>query len=52
MLRNPLTTTCFHRLLYNLHEVLKLDLYELLFKLCTNGLKEQLNPGVKQCEVN
>lgn len=39
MLSNPLTYTYFHLLLHNLHEVLKLDLYELLFQLCTNGLK-------------
>lgn len=45
MLSNLFTYTSFHLLLHNLHEVLK------LFKLCTHGLKEQLKPGVKQCEV-
>lgn len=52
MLSNPLTYTYFDLLLHNLHEILKLDLYELLFKLCNNVLKEQLKLGVKQCVVN
>lgn len=47
MLSHPLTYTYFHLLLHNLHEVLKQDLYELLFRLCINDLKEQLKPGVK-----
>lgn len=52
MLSNPLTYTYFHLLLHNQHEVLKVDLYEHLFRLCTDGLKEQLKPGVKLCGVD
>lgn len=52
MLSNPLTYTCFHLLLHNHQEVLKVDLYELLFRLCIDGLKEQLKPDVKPCEVD
>lgn len=31
LLSNPLTYSYFHLLLHNLHEVLKLDLYDFLF---------------------